>query len=132
MAPTVEAMQAGPAHDILHHLISTKNAVANIAAHAHSHSHAADATGHGSGLDPNAAWFALASVLCKEWLYRITKKVAREERSPVLHANALHHRSDAYTSAVALAAIVGHVWLPTLPLDPLGGELSASYGMRTN
>lgn len=24
-------------------------------------------------LDPNAAWFALGSVLIKEWLYRISK-----------------------------------------------------------
>jgi divalent metal cation (Fe/Co/Zn/Cd) transporter len=24
-------------------------------------------------LDPNAAWFALSSVLVKEWLYRISK-----------------------------------------------------------
>lgn len=30
-----------------------------------SHSHA-----HGGVLDPNAAWFALASVIIKEWLFR--------------------------------------------------------------
>lgn len=27
-----------------------------------------------SELDPNAAWFALASVVMKEWLYRISKE----------------------------------------------------------
>jgi divalent metal cation (Fe/Co/Zn/Cd) transporter len=32
------------------------------------HSH-----GHGGVLDPNAAWFALASVIIKEWLYRASK-----------------------------------------------------------
>lgn len=32
------------------------------------HSH-----GHGGVLDPNAAWFALASVIIKEWLYRVSK-----------------------------------------------------------
>lgn len=44
--------------------------------------------GHGGVLDPNAAWFALASVLIKEWLYRATIKVGRSERSEVLMANA--------------------------------------------
>lgn len=29
--------------------------------------------GHGGVLDPNAAWFALASVIIKEWLYRASK-----------------------------------------------------------
>lgn len=76
--------------------------------------------GHGGVLDPNAAWFALASVLIKEWLYRATIKVGRSERSEVLMANAWHHRSDAYSSAVALVAIVGsYAGMPVL--DPLGG-----------
>lgn len=44
--------------------------------------------GHGGVLDPNAAWFALASVLIKEWLYRATIKVGISERSEVLMANA--------------------------------------------
>jgi divalent metal cation (Fe/Co/Zn/Cd) transporter len=35
----------------------------------HSHSH------NNGVLDPNAAWFALASVLIKEWLYRASKLV---------------------------------------------------------
>ncbi|KAI6026243.1 cation efflux protein [Pisolithus microcarpus] len=77
----------------------------------------------GSVLDPNAAWFAAISILSKEWLYRITKKVADEEHSPVLYANAIHHRSDAYSSVVALVAIIGSWLLPALPLDPIGGEL---------
>lgn len=34
----------------------------------HGHGH-----GHGGVLDPNAAWFALASVIIKEWLYRASK-----------------------------------------------------------
>jgi divalent metal cation (Fe/Co/Zn/Cd) transporter len=72
-------------------------------------------------LDPNAAWFAAVSVLAKEWLYRVTKKVADEERSSVLFANAVHHRSDAYSSLVALIAILGTWIFPKLPLDPIGG-----------
>lgn len=67
--------------------------------HDHGHSHAiidsvdplAVGHGHESGalLNPHAAWFALASVVVKEWLYQLTNKVAKEENSPVLKANAL-------------------------------------------
>ncbi|EAU91204.2 mitochondrial iron ion transporter [Coprinopsis cinerea okayama7 len=76
---------------------------------------------HAHGVDPNAAWFAAVSVVAKEWLYRITKTVADEERSPVLLANAIHHRSDAYSSLVAFFAIVGTWLFPAFPLDPIGG-----------
>lgn len=38
-------------------------------------------------LDPNAMWFALISVLVKEWLYRATLKIAREENSSVLEVS---------------------------------------------
>ena len=77
---------------------------------------------HMHTVDPNAAWFAAVSVLIKEWLYRITKNVADVERSPVLLANAIHHRSDAYSSIVALFAILGTSLFPALPLDPIGGQ----------
>jgi divalent metal cation (Fe/Co/Zn/Cd) transporter len=81
-------------------------------------------TGHGHvhAVDPNAAWFAAVSVLTKEWLYRITKVVADEENSPVLLANAIHHRSDAYSGLVAFFAILGTWFFPALPLDPIGGK----------
>jgi divalent metal cation (Fe/Co/Zn/Cd) transporter len=86
-----------------------------IAAHTHSHA-------HGHVLDLNAAWFAAASIVSKEWLFRITRKVADQENSPVLLANAYHHRSDAYSSVVAFVAILGSGWFPALPLDPIGGS----------
>ncbi len=53
---------------------------------AHTHTHA---VGEAPLLNPHAAWFALASVLVKEWLYQLTNKVAKQENSPVLRANAL-------------------------------------------
>ncbi|KAI8970094.1 hypothetical protein BDF20DRAFT_826513 [Mycotypha africana] len=85
--------------------------------------------GHGGVLDPNAAWFALASVIVKEWLYRATVKVGRAERSEVLMANAWHHRSDAYSSGVALVAIVGsYAGLPVL--DPIGGLVVSGMLMK--
>jgi len=89
-----------------------------VLGHSHVHVHA---------LDPNAAWFAGVSVIVKEWLYRITKKVADDERSPVLHANALHHRSDAYSSLVAFVAIIGTWAFPKIPLDPIGGRYRTIY-----
>lgn len=113
LAHTAAAMQPGAIQDVLVNVTHFAQAIPSVASE-HSHAHA---------LDPNAAWFAAIGVLAKEWLYRATKKVADDERSPVLFANALHHRSDAYSSAVALVAILGTWWLPHLPLDQLGGEL---------
>lgn len=79
----------------------------------HSHSH--------GPLDPNAAWFAAISVGAKEWMYRATVRVADDLNSPVLRANALHHRSDAWGSLVAVVAICGTWAFPSIPLDPIGG-----------
>ncbi|KZW00286.1 cation efflux protein [Exidia glandulosa HHB12029] len=117
LAPSIAAMPSGAAQDLLQALVPSHEALAHAHEHGHGHSHGSLA------LDPNAAWFALAGVLIKEYLYRITKRVAIQEHSPVLHANALHHRSDAYTGSVALVAILGNWAFPGLPLDPLGGVL---------
>ena len=51
-------------------------------------------------------WVALASVLSKEFIYRITRKVAIKTDSSALYANAWHHRSDALSS---IAVVVGFV-----------------------
>lgn len=128
--PTIHAMQAGPAQELLKtfvdYNITALDAVKGIIPHAHihgaDHSHEHEAAGVVHNVDINAAWFALASVAMKEWIYRLTKKVADEEKSPVLDANAQHHRSDAYSSAVAFVAIVGSWAVPGLPLDALGGK----------
>lgn len=115
LTETAVVLPSGLLHDILINASEAAHHVPTIASeHAHAHSHT---------LDPNAAWFAAVSVIAKEWLYRITKKVADDERSPVLLANAIHHRSDAYSSVVALVAILGSWWFPHLPLDPIGGLL---------
>jgi len=45
---------------------------------------------------------ATVAVLAKEWVYRRTIRVARQLRSPALHANAWHHRSDALSSIAVL------------------------------
>ena len=52
-------------------------------------------------------WVALLSVLSKEALYRYTLIYANQLNSPILKANAWHHRSDAISSIVVLVGIVG-------------------------
>jgi cation diffusion facilitator family transporter len=52
---------------------------------------------------------ATVSVLAKEWIYRRTIRVARQLRSPALHANAWHHRSDALSSVAVLIGGLGGV-----------------------
>lgn len=117
LSQMANTLSPGVLQDAVSSVTSAASSIPTVVAehvhvHAHSHSHA---------LDPNAAWFAGISVLTKEWLYRATKRVADDEHSPVLRANAFHHRSDAYSSMVALVAILGSWWFPHLPLDPLGG-----------
>ena len=49
---------------------------------------------------------AIVSIGAKEWLYRVTQKVAIQYHSSALYANAWHHRSDALSSvAVAIGFI---------------------------
>lgn len=110
LGDTASHMSPSTLQDVLMYISS--NAPVPHLGHAHAHAHS---------VDPNAAWFAAIGVVAKEWLYRITKVVADEERSPVLLANAIHHRSDAYSSLVAFFAILGTWVFPALPLDPIGG-----------
>ncbi|KAJ3163511.1 hypothetical protein HDU86_000091 [Geranomyces michiganensis] len=71
----------------------------------------------------------VGSVGLKEAMYQWTTAVARRVKSSVLLANAWHHRLDAMSSSVALAAIFGAVegwtWL-----DPVGGVLVAGMVIR--
>lgn len=60
------------------------------------------------------------SIFAKEVLYRATKEVGQRINSPVLMANAWHHRSDALSSIVALVGIAGSMMGMSF-LDPLAG-----------
>ena len=51
-------------------------------------------------------WIAVGSIVFKEFLYRITRKVAVSQNSIMLYANAWHHRTDALSS---LAVLIGAV-----------------------
>jgi divalent metal cation (Fe/Co/Zn/Cd) transporter len=114
LSETALTVPAGPLQTAMLNVTAAAHNVPGLGhiAHSHTHTHA---------LDMNAAWFAAVSIVSKEWLFRITRKVAEQENSPVLYANAYHHRSDAYSSVVALVAILGSGWFPALPLDPIGG-----------
>ncbi|KAL7479916.1 hypothetical protein ACHAW6_005633 [Cyclotella cf. meneghiniana] len=69
---------------------------------------------------------AFISIVSKEWLYRITRKVGEELNSQVVIANAWHHRSDAYSSVLALISIGLAMSIPGfLAADPLAGMLVA-------
>jgi len=49
---------------------------------------------------------ALLSIVLKEFLYRVTRKVAVRTHSSALYANAWHHRSDALSSVAVAAGYV--------------------------
>lgn len=54
-------------------------------------------------------WVALASILANEALYHYTLVYAKRLNSPILKANAWHHRSDAVSSIVVLIGIAGSI-----------------------
>jgi len=67
---------------------------------------------------------AAASIGLKEFMYRITVYAGKRLRSPVLIANAWHHRSDALSSVVALVGVVG-ARIGYAALDPWAGVIVA-------
>jgi cation diffusion facilitator family transporter len=80
---------------------------------------------------------AAGSVVIKEILFQITRRVGRNEKSPALIANAWHHRSDALSSVAAVFGISGAIVLGEgwLILDPITGILVSilvvTVGVRT-
>lgn len=64
---------------------------------------------------------AVLSIVLKEWMFRIARKVAREVDSPAVEANAWHHRSDALSSVGTAIGIGGAVLLGSkwAVLDPI-------------
>ena len=68
---------------------------------------------------------AIVSILLKEWVFRVTKKVALEVNSQALEANAWHHRSDAFSSigtaiGIGGAVLLGNKWVV---LDPIAAVI---------
>ncbi len=79
---------------------------------------------------------AIVSISVKEWMYRITYKIGNEINSESIKANALDHRSDAYSSIGTLVGISGSIiggmtGIGLLRyLDPLAGMIVACIIFR--
>ena len=71
---------------------------------------------------------ALASILCKEILYRWTAVASKKVKSPALAANAWHHRTDAISSLPVLVAVSGALLFPSWSfLDYVGAAVVSIF-----
>mmetsp|Transcript_19588 Transcript_19588/g.32217 ORF Transcript_19588/g.32217 Transcript_19588/m.32217 type:complete len:518 (+) Transcript_19588:450-2003(+) len=78
---------------------------------------------------PAALAAAAFSVAIKEYMYRITVEIGKRTKSPVVVANAWHHRTDAFSSVVALIGIGGAAFGLNY-LDPIAGLLVAGMVIK--
>lgn len=71
-----------------------------------------NATGdHSRYIGAGVIWAAILAVIAKEWLYRVTMRVAVETHSAMVYANAWEHRTDAVSSvAVLIGAASVRFW----------------------
>ncbi len=67
---------------------------------------------------------AMISIILNEILYHATHKIGKSINSQLLIANAWHHRSDAASSLIVLAGIIGSI-LGFRILDPLAAVIIA-------
>lgn len=72
---------------------------------------------------------AVVSIASKEWMYKYTMKYAKKLDSGVLKVNAIHHRTDSFSSIAVLiglgaAKLLGGKWLI---LDPIIAIVVAIY-----
>lgn len=87
---------------------------------------------HGTQL-PEPTWLALAmavvSIASKEWLFRYTRAAGERIHSPVVVANAWHHRSDAVSSLATLLGIAGAMFLGARwrVLDPVAAMVVSVF-----
>ena len=71
---------------------------------------------------------ALASIVCKESIYRWTAMTGRRVKSAALAANAWHHRTDAFSSIPVLIAVAGARVFPAWSfLDHLGAVVVSIF-----
>jgi len=86
---------------------------------------------HG-GHETSPGWIAmvaaLLSIVVKEILYRWTVRTGRRIRSMPLIANAMHHRSDAFSSIPVVVAVAGAAIEPTWAfLDHIGAVVVSFF-----
>lgn len=73
---------------------------------------------------------AFVSILIKELMYRFAGNLGQLIGSEALIADAWHHRSDAFTSALVLVAVCGSYFRVSW-LDPVGAFLVAGFIIYT-
>jgi cation diffusion facilitator family transporter len=76
-----------------------------------------------------ALYAAILSIVVKEALYRVTYNAGKRINSPSTMANALHHRSDAFSSIATLVGIGGAI-LGYPIMDPLAGAIVALFILK--
>lgn len=85
-------------------------------------------------LTTNQGYFALGaaavSIVVKEALFRTMYAVGKRTNSPVMIANAWHHRADSLSTLVAGVGILGSAWGGIAVLDPVGGLLVSGMVLR--
>jgi cation diffusion facilitator family transporter len=59
--------------------------------------------------EPYAIAFAFLAIFSKEFLYRYTIRAARKIRSTLLESNALHHRSDVFSSIIVVIGVSAQI-----------------------
>ncbi|MGI6614808.1 MAG: cation diffusion facilitator family transporter [Dethiobacteria bacterium] len=86
----------------------------------------------GVTMDPSAAAIAVAlgSIVLKELMYRFAGSLGRLISSEALIADAWHHRSDAFTSALVLIAVSG-AYFRLSWLDPVSAFVVAGFIIYT-
>ncbi|HCJ58585.1 cation diffusion facilitator family transporter [Lutispora sp.] len=76
-----------------------------------------------------ALYAAVISIVVKEAMYRVTYKVGKRINSPSTIANALDHRSDAFSSIATFIGIGGAI-LGYPIMDPIAGGLVALFILK--
>lgn len=76
-----------------------------------------------------AFWIAILSIISKELLYQYTLRVGKTINSPVVIANAWHHRSDAFSSIGTSIGIGGAIFLGEkwVVLDPIAAVVVSIF-----
>lgn len=73
-----------------------------------------------------ALYAAIVSIIVKEYMYRATYKVGKRINSPSTIANAMDHRSDAFSSIATFIGIGGAI-IGFPIMDPIAGGLVALF-----
>lgn len=72
---------------------------------------------------------AIISILFKEGLYQYSKIIGKRTNSRLLLANAWHHRTDAFSSVIALIGVTGAIFGYPF-LDPIAGILVSGWILK--